>query len=184
MDEVKTNRVENLPVLDKVPEGATLIAEVDGVFYRVNGEGVGGGGSDDILVIRANLVLPEDADLESNLEAAGTFDKPWLEVKKAVEENKPCLLQASVYKADGKLYIIKTMYFEDVAIDSGSGEIKEVRFTTTYQNSVFEGENLVLHFTSCGCTLYAPFSNPMYPDGISDFADFWTETTRILAMNE
>ena len=43
MDEVKTNKVENLPVLEEVPEGATLIAEVDGEFYRVKGEGVGGG---------------------------------------------------------------------------------------------------------------------------------------------
>lgn len=47
MSEVKTtlvtNTVENLPVLEEVPEGATLIAEVDGEFYRVKGEGTGGG---------------------------------------------------------------------------------------------------------------------------------------------
>ena len=48
MDEVKTNKVENLPVLEEVPEGATLIAEVDGEFYRVKGERSGGGSLHDL----------------------------------------------------------------------------------------------------------------------------------------
>lgn len=35
MSEIKMNTVENLPILEEVPENATLLAEIDGEFYRV-----------------------------------------------------------------------------------------------------------------------------------------------------
>jgi hypothetical protein len=71
MDEVKMNKVQNLPVLEEVPEGATLIAEVDGEFYRVKGEGVGGmpeGGA-------PNQQLVTDADGVAKWEEKLFYDK-------------------------------------------------------------------------------------------------------------
>ena len=77
MDEVKTNKVKNLPVLDKVPEGATLIAEVDGEFYRVKGEGVGGGIKTAIVtssLYDAALAFVADPESATSPEGEQTFE--------------------------------------------------------------------------------------------------------------
>lgn len=81
MDEFKMNKVQNLPVLEEVPEGATLIAEVDGEFYRVKGEGAGGssGGRFDV-----------------HLNADNTVDKTFDEIKTAYDAGMVVCLSSPV----------------------------------------------------------------------------------------
>lgn len=92
MSEVKTtlvtNAVEILPVLEEVPEGATLIAEVDGEFYRVKGEGVGGGIKTAIVkssLYDAALAFVADPENASPPEGEQTYECINMTLAEAVE---------------------------------------------------------------------------------------------------
>lgn len=59
------NTVESLPVLEEVPENATLLAVVDGEFYRVPGDMVGGSSCDAIIDVTGT-----GSEVSSDLAAA------------------------------------------------------------------------------------------------------------------
>lgn len=47
MAELNFKKLADAPVLEEVPDGAKVYAEVDGKVYRVAGDNLGGGGDSD-----------------------------------------------------------------------------------------------------------------------------------------
>lgn len=59
MADLTFNKLADAPVLDKVPDGAKVYAEVDGKVYRVAGDNLGGGVPTAIIELTAGNQLEE-----------------------------------------------------------------------------------------------------------------------------
>lgn len=72
MSALNFTKLADAPILEEVPDGAKVYAEVDGKVYRVAGDNLGGGGGSEPVVI--HLDASSITSVQSLLSGAATVD--------------------------------------------------------------------------------------------------------------
>lgn len=91
MSEIKMNTVESLPILEEVPENATLLAVVDGEFYHIPGNMVGGDSGGKVFKLWYTAAATVDMSLDENetevssngFTANMTYEELWRSIENA-----------------------------------------------------------------------------------------------------
>lgn len=102
MAELNFKKLADAPILEEVPDGAKVYAEVDGKVYRVAGDNLGGGGIPTAIIVRNN----------DNNDKFHCDNMTFNEVKTLLEADMPVMATISaVYYEDHCTFISNQIYF-------------------------------------------------------------------------
>ena len=123
------NTVENLPVLEEVPENTHAIVEVDGLFHRVPGSMLGGGGSGNMLNVCVKHESIENGDGFTDVASCNvTFDELYTAMQTGTLGSVSAVSVSPDRSIGGAVRYIE---LETVSADNGS-EIRVFYFNTDF----------------------------------------------------
>lgn len=120
MAELIFKKLADAPILDEVPDGAKVYAEVDGKVYRVAGDNLGGGGI-------PTAILTIDMSSTDSKSAAGDNSRASSSVFTATCDNMTFDEAKAIFESGGQINAMlratqpgeNSLYFRSYSVDSG-----------------------------------------------------------------